>query len=493
MEEDYFVRRLNLWNGEQPKSDILYITRDKICKNITFTKGLFICVGEEDMAILSVPFSIILVSGVKEGNFDNDIQFDLFSSVFNTLQYITEKYGNWQKKTEELVYKHSVFFDVLDLLENELSLISLMEDKDLHFVSMSEQYPAVARWFRKGENSLPNDMLNDLKLDEEFNHAVNHDNGFLYFYDNVYTYCYNIKIGGEYKARFMINQLNCEPFFGGIAIVEYVGKQLTKLLEYYDTHEGRGIFLSSFYQTIQKLINNVSVTDTELTQNLRIKGWTANHQYQVYLFDFISKESMNVRKYYEHQIEKLFGNCCVLSLDGEVCCVQNQSLYPQNEKFSQNLATFLRENLCKVGSSQTFSDLNLLNQYYIEANQALILGGQSDSTQWHFNFQDMVLPYICSQAVQQLSPKILAHPAYQILENYDKENHTDMLYTLYEYMHHQFRATRTSECLRIHRTTLTFRIERIEKLTGIDWGNFDEMLHLGLTFRMLKYVPKEKY
>lgn len=59
-----------------------------------------------------------------------------------------------------------------------------------------------------------------------------------------------------------------------------------------------------------------------------------------------------------------------------------------------------------------------------------------------------------------------------------------------EYMNHRYNVTATARALFIHRTTLLFRLQRVERLTGIDWDNWEERLWIGITLELLKSCRK---
>lgn len=42
------------------------------------------------------------------------------------------------------------------------------------------------------------------------------------------------------------------------------------------------------------------------------------------------------------------------------------------------------------------------------------------------------------------------------------------------------------QALFIHRTTLLFRLQRIELLTGLNWENWEDRIHLAMTFELMK-------
>ena len=68
----------------------------------------------------------------------------------------------------------------------------------------------------------------------------------------------------------------------------------------------------------------------------------------------------------------------------------------------------------------------------------------------------------------------------------DRKKGSDLYQTLKCYLNNQCNATKTSDQLFIHRTTLIYRIKTISELTGINLENPDTYLHLLLSCRILE-------
>lgn len=53
-------------------------------------------------------------------------------------------------------------------------------------------------------------------------------------------------------------------------------------------------------------------------------------------------------------------------------------------------------------------------------------------------------------------------------------------------MKHRYNLTQTARFLYIHRTTMLFRLQRIDLLTGLDWDSWEDRIHLAVTFELMK-------
>jgi DNA-binding PucR family transcriptional regulator len=80
---------------------------------------------------------------------------------------------------------------------------------------------------------------------------------------------------------------------------------------------------------------------------------------------------------------------------------------------------------------------------------------------------------------------MIASPALQFLRNYDKEKGTDYYNTLRCYLQCERSIPRASSALIIHRTTLEYRLEKIQNLIHLDLEDMDLRLYLLLSFHII--------
>ena len=74
------------------------------------------------------------------------------------------------------------------------------------------------------------------------------------------------------------------------------------------------------------------------------------------------------------------------------------------------------------------------------------------------------------------------HPALDIIENYDKENQTDLLHTLQVYLENDCNAQKCGRLLFLHRNSLVYRIRRIQEISSCDLSDINERSYLRVSF-----------
>ncbi|MGN0268507.1 MAG: PucR family transcriptional regulator [Lachnospiraceae bacterium] len=475
IDQDMAITGFRIWGGEDPEEGILYLCSSQPMEVTQWQKKIHMGINYENTDSNSIYISI-------------NGSVDLFQLI-NSLQEIFQRFYNWRAVMDRLCYQHKAFSMILNELEQTYDLVSILVDKNLKYIDMSDSYRSYNQWIGDTK-TMSLDMIYDLMTDLDFQNAIKYDKAFSYYYndENKTSYCFNIKMNGQYEARILIHHKQGCPFYGGLRFVQYMGEYLTQLLSYSYEERKHGIVLYGFYDIIRDLLHGIPKNADEIQQQLFTRGWKSDHMFQVYFFQFIESENASVtRQYYQVEMENYFASCCVLSVGEDLCCIRNLTMTDSNRwDMRQELSVFLRENLCKAGISRQFDDISRLHNYYLEAKNALMLGTHSQSTWWYYPFEKMVLPYIFQQAAKEMDAHQLYHPAIRTLLEYDQKQHSDMVHTIYEYMKNRYNVTQTAQALFIHRISMLFRLQRIEQLTDIDWDSWNDRVHMAVTFELMK-------
>lgn len=156
------------------------------------------------------------------------------------------------------------------------------------------------------------------------------------------------------------------------------------------------------------------------------------------------------------------------------------------EEYRKQVALFI-EKLSFIGLSfgvsNTFSEVTQIEIYRDQASFALSVC-QKELTPNHLYFNDCSLQLIFKTLAEQLPSQNYIHPAMVILESYDGKNGTEYLKTLSTYISTFCNASETVQKLHIHRNTLPYRLDVIERICGIDLSDKNTCTHLLCSFQM---------
>lgn len=155
--------------------------------------------------------------------------------------------------------------------------------------------------------------------------------------------------------------------------------------------------------------------------------------------------------------------------------------------FRQKLAGFLREHLLLVGISNVFSDFYDSRRYAGQGREALKLGLHRNPSLWRFEFRDCLPDYVMQQCLSQYSARDLCSAGLEKLLRYDGEHpEMELAHTLEMYYNCKFNAAEAAKKLFIHRTTMFYRLNKIQEIADIDHDNPESRLHLMLSFALLR-------
>jgi DNA-binding PucR family transcriptional regulator len=83
-------------------------------------------------------------------------------------------------------------------------------------------------------------------------------------------------------------------------------------------------------------------------------------------------------------------------------------------------------------------------------------------------------------------PEELCHEGLKALLDYDKKKKTDYTMTLLKYLEHDKNVTLAAKKMFIHRTSFIRRLDRIKKISGIDFSNKEDMLYLLISCKLIE-------
>ena len=187
-----------------------------------------------------------------------------------------------------------------------------------------------------------------------------------------------------------------------------------------------------------------------------------------------------------HQIQPILIHCFYLIRDTEMVLLFN---LPKKANIHEMIDAFLAPKLEKyhliAGISNMYHDLRLTCKHYHQAKKASSLA---------IEYQDEILNYF-----SDIAPKELLHfvarqedllpfcvPELLDLLQYDKENNTDLVTTLYIYLDTFGKASLSAQMLFIHKNTMLYRISKIKEILHCDLEKGEDIYKLMMSLRILR-------
>lgn len=140
----------------------------------------------------------------------------------------------------------------------------------------------------------------------------------------------------------------------------------------------------------------------------------------------------------------------------------------------------------RIGVGGTVKSLAESSASYLQADTALKLGNEFNSAVPVHSYKE----YMLYKILEELPPSKLAQ-YYNLLADGDARTvfcDPDMLSTAEKFLENNLNVSETARKLYMHRNTLTYRLDKIERATGLDIRNFSDAVTFrltGLLFKML--------
>ena len=170
--------------------------------------------------------------------------------------------------------------------------------------------------------------------------------------------------------------------------------------------------------------------------------------------------------------------------DGKTLMIANISRSPE---ILTELDRIFRDKGFFAGISNPFNGLSRLKRFCGQAQTAFRLCSEQKESGC-LSFSDCVLTCLIDSAFREYEPEDLLSPVYLRLKEHDRQNRTEYLKTLEEYLLHNGNAVQTAAALFTHRATIIYRIRRICEIGHTDLKKPDELLHLTLSFRIDRLI-----
>jgi hypothetical protein len=336
--------------------------------------------------------------------------------------------------------------------------------------------------------------IDDLVVDEVF-HSDFQQEGMFYYPDyqcDGRFICYNIYSGEQYLARLISplrsGELELHP--GEEQLYRHFCGYVKELyLRYADDRYVRHQE-DRLHQTLRSLFAEINDQPVQKTTNiLKDYGWDRHHDYLVAKLRFKDgAEWESTAQYLCSQLENEWQHSCALRVDAHILWIVNLSrsrVQRDTRPFFQSLAYIVREYVCQAGVSNISRDLYMAPLLALQAERALEVGEKRDPHYWYYRFDYYVLDYISEQITSEFSEEQLCSKPLLRLMEHDRNNGTEYVMTLFEYIHSRYNTSLAAKRLFVHRTTFIRRLERIKEISDIDPEDTDKLLHLLLSFRLL--------
>ena len=238
----------------------------------------------------------------------------------------------------------------------------------------------------------------------------------------------------------------------------------------------------------QKLLLN-ELSQTEIDAVIAEHEIEENMSRCVLLLHIAQLKQQNAYTALESVFPRIVGDV-IVSMDKHTVAVIKNSTHVEEDEELYEFALALQETLMNetalaltVGVGEVVPSANDLHFSYRQARRSIEIGRLFKPDQTVYVYRQLLLERFLSDL-----PSEMARHYHSLLFNRETARvfSDDMLYTIEMFLKKDLNLSDTARQLYIHRNTLVYRLDKIQRLVGLDLRKFDD----AMTFKMLLEMKK---
>ena len=410
--------------------------------------------------------------------------------ILSLVQDLFDRFHEWDLKIQEAFLLQTPLQEIFDLSQTIFRNPIFLHDRD--FIILAEcNYPEQkmkrGRDRRTGLPMVQMDLINDFRTDPVYIDGLKERRPVMYPSEQTgYQILYrNIWQGDIYRGRILDLEVDSRILPGDFAVIDYLGELLEHFL--YSGDLRKFSISDDTHELMVRLCEKEETDEQQVLSYLRYQNWNRNDRYVVMRI-VTQQRDFNIISSYAvlNQINTILAaGRAFFHQEGITLVVNLSYAHEKTSDVVSRLAVPMRDSLLKIGVSSELRDFFRLGILFDQANIALNFGLSGNSMIWYYYFDQYMLDYMIRCSTEDMPAELLCSDALQKLLEYDQKNHTALAHTLEAYLLHDRNVLQTSKELYIHRSTLSYRLEKIRRLISINLDDPKERIKLLLSYYML--------
>lgn len=418
-------------------------------------------------------------------------------AVFNEVQQIFVSYHLIEKKLNQILNHDGTLDDICNAAQEYFGNPVYVHDEHFNILSCPRFVEGITDFMqneRTGQYVETSETVNNFRTSRAYKKTLTTKGG--HFWRNEYTNtrCIysNIWVNGNYKGRLLIFEIENEmneiqlfeaSYFAEILSLVFLRRNSVNQEQYHP-----------FDKLIQDMVNGQEVNYLEVNGELKALGWEPMDQYLCGVLicqdDEVTKLSMySICMDMEERIQE----CYVCYYKSQIYLLLNMTRSKINiQDFRMKMSCVIREGMFRMGVSFPFENFYEFPLYFKQAEITVRYNNREEVPKWFNEFKDYVLKYWMMEGIGELTLKTIVPSALLALLDYDKKRGTELFHTLEVFLTNERNNTLTARILKINRSTLPYRIEKITRITGINLNNPNTRLYLLMGFYILNHHISEQ-
>ena len=417
--------------------------------------------------------------------------------IINIIASIFERYHKFESKINSILLNNGSSTELLEEAGLFFNNPMMFHDRYFTVISISKMHENMLKLEKSKDNRsmhIPLWLINSLKFDQEYQDTFNSRKASIWEVNqepyNMRCLYVNIYDGSYYLGRLIINELDSEFKPSQFRLAEIIAEYVKSL--FLQEKISKSHHFRDYEDTVRTLIRKGKADGTELNEFLEINGW---EQDDTYVCAKLQSQDPNhlfrTNQILRSNLPAVITDAFDFFHDQRLCLLIN--LTKSNitrETLKSSFAEFIRENLMYCGISNPIKGINYIGKAFNQTDYVLQYI-KSHQNQWILSFDECAISYILQKISSNAEEMQFIAPELITLLETDKEKGTEYFKTLRAFLKNERSIPKTSEELIIHRTTLQYRLEKINEIIKRDLDKEKNRLYFELSFLILEKQQKD--
>ena len=335
------------------------------------------------------------------------------------------------------------------------------------------------------------ELIDHLKYDPDYQNTLTTRGSHLWIHHSrtpyrvMYINLYDKN--NRYRGRILLNEINAifEP--SHFRLLEYFAQYVLIVLEDYQKNDSDNYVM--FDSFLAKYLSGEQPNPDTAIKVLAYNFWQIE---DCYCCCCVEVQTANMKEHQGNVIAELsiaFPQARIFQEDSLVWLVMNltqakmseEEFRAMSEKFSLSAPYF-------VGQSSVFHEFFRISHAYKQARMALEYGKKTLDVNNLYVFDQIAVPYMIMKLCSCIpADSFCCEELLQLIEH-DKTKGTDYYQTLKVYLEYERDYTKVSSLLHIHRSTLTYRLGKIQEIIALPLDNPEKRFYLLCCIHILEKI-----
>lgn len=413
------------------------------------------------------------------------------AALLDQLNALFERFQKWEQRLDELVYQNVTMAALCeagaDILDNPVCV----HDDWFVMIARSRELPEVLppdTIMTSEREFLPKIIIDEFAGDTEYleTYALRTPQ----IWDstpNQQPWLYvNLWAGEVYRGRLLVVQYHRALRKSDFAVAEVLAQRVMALLDRKQLgidrpHRGMD-------DIVFDILSGIQPEADEITRLMESLNWNIQDRVVcIRLKEQLDEDIAILDHALHNELFQAFPHGYIMFYEREQCVLLNLTRSPSSLAMIRHaLAPLCRDYCLYAGMSSPVDGLREWHVAWTEAKHALNRAYERRDEKWIVPFSDCTLELLIGSLQPPLQPRHVIAPELTALMEFDAKNDTQYFDTLRVFLLEERNIPRASERLIIHRTTLLYRLRKIENIVTLNLDDPWRRLYLLLSLKILE-------